>query len=442
MQHAVTLIKEKCKGCTKCIKQCPTEAIRVRRGRAIIIDEYCIDCGQCIRVCPHYAKKAVYDALERLEDFPYTIALPAPSLYGQFRNLDDVNQVLAGLLQIGFDHVYEVAKGAEIISELTRRELEEEDFESPLISSACPAIVRLIRTRFPKLIRNITRYIAPMELAAIQVREEAVLRTGLSHEQVGVFFITPCPAKVTAIHAPGHLHKAVIDGAFSMTEIYKKLLGNMRRGETPQLAQSGMAGVGWALSGGESSALATEKHLAVDGIEHVIAILEDVEDGKLRDVRFLELGACNQGCVGGCLTVENPYVAKSRIWQLMKGMPESNHARDLQDLQEERFLADKLFEEQSVWQLAEDRTVAMERYQKIRALIALLPGLDCGSCGTPSCRALAEDIVLGFASEDDCIFRVRERMQAMSGSGDADEYLPPPFRKGAQTSEQHMKGRE
>ena len=428
MEHAVTLIKEKCKGCTTCIKQCPTEAIRVRRGRAIIIDKQCIDCGQCIKVCPHNAKKAVYDSMDRLKEFKYTIALPAPSLYGQFRNLKSISQVLAGLLHIGFDHVYEVAKGAEIISELTRHEAADTSLELPLISSACPAVVRLIRTRFPRLTGNISRYIAPMEIAAIHAREEAAARTGLSHEQIGIFFITPCPAKVTAIHAPGHLNKTVIDGAFSMAEVYKKLLGNMRHDSPPNLAQSGMTGVGWALSGGEAASLEIDDHLAVDGIENVITVLEDIEDGKLRHIRFLELGACNQGCVGGCLTVENPYVSKSRIRQLIKHLPKSENRLGPQDLQKEIFLADKSFEESPVLQLSENRTDAMKMYQKISELIEILPGLDCGACGTPCCRALAEDVVLGFASEEDCIFRMRERMQ--SETEHADEYLPPPFRKG------------
>ena len=430
MEHSVTLIKEKCKGCTACIKQCPTEAIRVRSGRAIIIAEKCIDCGQCIRVCPHNAKKAVYDSMERLKDFKYTIALPAPSLYGQFRNLNSINQVLAGLLHIGFDHVYEVSKGAEIISELTRHETAKVSLETPLISSACPAVVRLIRTRFPRLISNISRYVAPMEIAAIYAREEAVSQTGVLYDQIGIFFITPCPAKVTAIHSPGHLHKAVIDGAFSMTEVYKKLLSNMRHDNPPNLAQSGMTGVGWAISEGESSALETGDYLAVDGIENVINILEDIEDGKLLNTRFLELGACNQGCVGGCLTLENPYVAKSRIKQLIKDLPKSKSTLNIKDLQNEIFLVDKLFEESSVLQLSENRTDAMKLYQRMSALLELLPGLDCGSCGTPCCRALAEDVVLGFASEEDCIFRMRERMQSISEKGDADEYLPPPFRKG------------
>jgi len=429
MEHAVTLVKEKCKGCTTCIKQCPTEAIRVRRGRAIIIGERCIDCGQCIRVCTHHAKRAVHDSIERLADFRYTVALPAPALYGQFRNLDDVNIVLAGLLHMGFDQVYEVSRGAEMLSVITRLTMEKERDDVPLISSACPAVVQLIRTRFPKLIGNIAKHMAPMEIAAIHAREEAVAQSGLNSDQIGIFFITPCPAKVTAIHAPGHLHRPVIDGALSMAEVYRKLLDNMQRNNPPQLAQSGMMGIGWATSGGESSALGVENHLAVDGIENVIRVLEDLEDGKIRQLDFLELNACNQGCVGGCLTVENPYVAKARIRQLSKHMPASDTSIDADGVQHEKFLFHKPLQERPVWQLSVDRTTAMALYQKISALTELLPGLDCGSCGTPCCRALAEDVALGYASEEDCIFRVRERMEDMTGTG-ADVYLPPPFRKG------------
>ena len=432
MQHSVTLIKHKCKGCTKCIKQCPTEAIRVRRGRATIIDERCIDCGQCIRVCPYNAKQAVHDSLERLNDFSYTIALPAPSLYGQFNHLDNFNQILASFLEIGFDHVYEVSVGAEMLANFMRLNKTSIPTASPLISSACPAVVRLICVRFPKLIDHIVPYIAPMEIAAICAREEAMAQTGLLSEEIGIFFITPCPAKVTAIQSPSALEHPVIDGAFSMTDIYRKLLRHMKRNPLPNLLQSRAAGIGWALSGGESSAATMTDSMAVDGIENVIAVLEDIEDHKLSDVKFLELGACNQGCVGGCLTVENPYVAKARIKKLIKQMQPMEDHSPPNSLPPEKFFAKKPLVENSVWQLAEDRRVAMERYQKIKALKALLPGLDCGTCGTPSCRALAEDVVLGFASEDDCIFRVRERMQEITKTKDADDYLPPPFRKGSE----------
>ena len=136
--HSVTLDRDKCMGCTNCIKRCPTEAIRVRGGKARIISERCIDCGECIRVCPHHAKKAKSDSLDMIQKFQYKIALPAPTLYGQFNNLDDIDIVLSGLKDIGFDEVFEVSRSAELVSEVTRRLMQEGKLEKPVISSACP----------------------------------------------------------------------------------------------------------------------------------------------------------------------------------------------------------------------------------------------------------------------------------------------------------------
>ena len=148
--HSVPLDKDLCKGCINCIKRCPTEAIRVRDGKAHILAERCIDCGECIRICPHHAKKPLYDPLTILDDFKYTIALPPPSLYGQYNNLEEQDVVLAALLDMGFDDVYEVAKAAELVSDATRRILQTGSIERPVISSACPAVTRLIRVRFPQ----------------------------------------------------------------------------------------------------------------------------------------------------------------------------------------------------------------------------------------------------------------------------------------------------
>ena len=75
---------------------------------------------------------------------------------------------------------------------------------------------------------------------------------------------------------------------------------------TEPLQGSGVIGVSWASSGGESAALLNDKYLAADGVENVIRVLEELEDEHIRELEFIELNACSGGCVGGVLTVEKP----------------------------------------------------------------------------------------------------------------------------------------
>ena len=163
-----------------------------------------------------------------LDNYEYKVALPPPSLYAQFNNLDDKGIVLSALLKMGFDDVFEVAAAAEMVSELTRKLLAEKNTELPIISSACPSIVRLIRVRFPNLIDKISPVNAPFEIAATMAAEKAMKKTGLPREKIGIIFITPCPAKVTAINNPLVGGKSGIDGAVAMSEIYPKLLPLMK----------------------------------------------------------------------------------------------------------------------------------------------------------------------------------------------------------------------
>ena len=171
-KHSVSLDTAKCTGCTTCLKHCPTEAIRIRDGHAVIDSDRCIDCGECIRVCPHKAKRAVLDSIADIQKFKYKVALPAPSLYAQFDNLEEIDYVLQGLLDIGFDKVYEVAQAAELVSAYTRNYLKTEGIQKPAISSACPAVVRLIELRFPSLKDNVVQMLPPMEIAAYLAREQ------------------------------------------------------------------------------------------------------------------------------------------------------------------------------------------------------------------------------------------------------------------------------
>ena len=433
MKHSVIVEYKRCRGCTTCIKSCPTEAIRVRRGKATILADRCIDCGTCMQECPHHAIRAVPDRFEVLNKYEYRVALPDPALYGQFQNLDDVDIVLNGLLKVGFDGVYEVAKASEYLSDMARQKILANDITvTPRISSACPTVIRLICMRFPKLIPNIKQSIAPMELAAILARKEAAEKTGLPPEKIGVFGIVPCPSRVTAAHTPVTLQEPVMDGAFAIRDVYLKLLTPMKELEDIQpMSSAGLMGMGWSFCGGESAARLDQRYLAVDGIENVIRMLEEIEDGRLPEADFIELNACVEGCVGGCLTVENPFGAHMRIKRLMKGLPVSRNRFSDLDVPADVLYSDKKLEYDPVLLLDTNRMAAMEKMMKIEKLEEQLPGLHCGSCGAPSCHAFAEDVVLGRASEEDCIFKMRERMQYMAGDSDADEYLPAPFRNQA-----------
>lgn len=419
--HSVTLNRELCKGCINCIKRCPTEAIRVRDGKAAIISERCVDCGECIRICPHHAKRAVSDPLDVLKQYKYKIALPPPSLYAQFNNLDEPDVVLAGLLRLGFDNVFEVSRAAELVSEATRRFLQTSDMPRPIISSACPAVTRLICVRFPQLMDHILPLIAPIELAARLAKDEAVKKTGLPREQIGCIFLTPCPAKVSAIRSPMGSKHSDVDAAVAVKDVYPPLLSAMKQvGQVEYLSLSGRIGLGWGESGGEAAALmTTERYLAADGIENVIRVLSDLEDEKYHDLDFVELNACSGGCVGGVLQVENPYIAKAKMKHLRRTMPVSrNHLTD--DAAEQVAWDDEL-NYNPVLELGGTRAERFERYAKMEQITAMLPGLDCGSCGAPTCAALAEDVVRGQADVNDCMVLMRRRMEAVLRALGRDE---------------------
>ena len=410
LYHSVRLDTELCKGCTTCMRHCPTKAIRVQNGKAKIINERCIDCGECVRRCPYHAKKVLTDSFEELKPYEYNIALVPPAFCGQFAKTVDINAILTGLKLLGFDHVFEVARGAEIITDKTKEMLKDPDREKPVISSACPAVVRLVAVRFPALIDNVIPLTSPMEAAAQMARKEAMEKTGLPNEKIGIFFITPCPAKVTAVKQPLALNCSKVSGVISVKDVYMHLvqvLGNVK--EVEKLSRAGKDGIRWARSGGEAEALGIKNYIAVDGISNVVNILEQIEDDKLKNVQFVEALACASGCTGGPLNVENEFVANSRVRNLSENMQSSGKAPEGMEL-----MWGKKIDYKPISPLAEDMGEAMRRMKLLEEIYERLPQLDCGSCGSPSCHDFAEDIVRGKAQERDCIFRLREKIEMLA----------------------------
>ncbi len=405
-QHSVLLDVNKCTGCTTCLKHCPTEAIRIKDGHAVINDSRCIDCGECIRNCPHQAKKAVSSKLEAMERFKYKIALPAPTLYGQFDNLDDIDYVLDGLIKIGFDEVFEVSKAAELVSAYTRLYLKTEGIKKPVISSACPVIVRLIGLRFPSLSGNIIHMLPPMEVAASLARERALKNhPELKPEDIGVCFISPCPAKVSYVKNGFADYKSKVDEVVSISDVYFRLINEMSHGsDIASLCESGIIGIGWAGSGGEASAIFNEKYLAADGIENVNRVLDQVENGNIPSLEFIELNACPGGCVGGVMTMQNPFIAKARLQALRHGLPVSrnNLSKDESRYIPENYLFNEIPEYAPISRLSDSIAESMRMMADIQKYRESLPGIDCGACGAPNCRAFAEDVVRGTSCIEGC----------------------------------------
>ncbi len=413
-KHSVKLDVSKCKGCTNCIKRCPTEAIRVRGGHAIIKDDKCIDCGECIRVCPYQAKKATFDNFEDFASYKYKIALPAPALYGQFEEYDDVDYILTALLECGFDNVFEVSRGAEIVTEYTRRYMKKEGLQMPVISSACPAIVRLIAQRFPCLVDNLLPIVPPIEYAARMARREALeAHPELCDDDICVLFLSPCPAKISYVKNPIGVEKSAVTGALAINDFYFKIRAKAKEIKEPKaLFTTGIIGLNWAGTGGEATSLLADKYLAADGIENCINVLDQIENGTIHNLEFVELNACNGGCVGGTLNVENPYIAKARLRSLRKYLPISrNHPEDDTDIPQDARASDfdRLVYDASSTTLSVNRLEAIAKMAAVEEIYNGLPQLDCGSCGAPNCHALAEDIIRGEADERDCLIKLREK---------------------------------
>ncbi|MDR0422154.1 MAG: 4Fe-4S binding protein [Proteiniphilum sp.] len=444
--HSIQIDPDKCVGCSHCMRVCSTQAIRIADGYARIQSERCIDCGECFRVCPQRAIYARHDGLSSLPSGHCKIALVPSVFVGQFSTEYSATQVLNAVKQIGFDEVFEVEQAVDFMKEAYRSEAETNPLR-PLISSYCPAIVRLIQVQYPSLTGQIMRLKAPHDIAALYLRKSKEAE-GLDPQKLTIYYVTPCAAKIAAARAPVGETESPIDATVDMTVVYNRaaatLYGRKKKGLRKTCADMDPDSVNWSLSGTEKKYF-PGRCLAIDGMDNVIEFLEKLESGHISDIDFLEMRACDQGCAGGVLCPGNRFLAVERLEHRQKRLQklkEANRGKVKNPLMEYREILHTMSGVSPVYPRAgllldQDMEKALIKLQRIERMMTCFPGFDCGACGAPGCRNLAEDIVKNRASISHCVFvqRVMEKNSKLSpdqafviiekiwGKGRLDKYM-------------------
>jgi Na+-translocating ferredoxin:NAD+ oxidoreductase RNF subunit RnfB len=408
--HSLRFDPERCDGCMSCMRACPTAAVRIRRGRAVKLADRCIDCGECIRVCPRAAIVPLTDQMADLSKFKCKIAVPSPALYAQFDSEIFPSMIFSALKQCGFDDVESASPACDAVAIATEIFLNEYRGQYPLISSFCPTVVRLLQVKYPELVDQLLPVLAPREVSARDAKLRKSKELGLPPEEIGAVYITPCPAKIVAILEHPGMERSHLDAAVSICDLFQTLaaaLSRVQETDQPIDAVESASGLSWAFMGKFPRSLPAENTLSVAGLPNVIRILDDVEKGRLRKYRYIECHACPEGCVGGCLTVENPYLSRGKAIRLQQSLPAGCIA-DRRDVEiayrKKEFLMDEPLTSRPLRPLDDDISKAIAKMKERDRIVADLPNIDCGACGAPSCRAFAEDVVLGEADRGACVF--------------------------------------
>ena len=405
--HALKVVDELCIGCTHCMTACPTQAIRVRGGKAIISEERCVDCGNCCKACPVSAILIEQDDFDEIYNYPVRIALVPSVFIGQFPSRIKTGDVFGGLKKLGFTHIVEIDSVVDLVQQGYDAFMREPNCLRPAISTFCPAIVRLIQVRFPSLVDHLIRVKPPSDVAAIHYRKQMV-EQGYESSEVGIFFITPCAAKIASFKSPVGEKKSEVNGVINMEYMYNKLLHLIVNKEVgaeagPDNARLNAKEILWTLTRGESEHQ-QGRCLAVDGMRNVTEFLERLEETEVSHIDFLELRACDESCAGGVLISGNRFLTVERLNSRAAELPGGSTGQFAPGTFDSSLFSLDKIEARSMLSLDGDRKRAIEKMNKLEELLKVLPGIDCSACGSPTCRSLAEDIVQEKARLSYCIF--------------------------------------
>ena len=416
--HALKILTDVCIGCSNCMRVCPTEALRVRNGKAVLYENRCIDCGECFKACPVNAIIIEQDDFSKIFNYKRRVALVPAVLLGQLPTDVSPQEVYNTLAELGFTDVFEVESSAEVLKDFINEYIANPDTPKPVISSFCPAVVRLIQVKFPALVDNIMLLKPPLDLSAIYYKQMLVDQ-GVDRSDIGIFYITPCAAKIAAVKCPVGDTYSDVDGVINIDVMYNKVLRAINQKKSEEITYKKACSINpknilWSLTHGEANRI-EGRSLAIDGLNNVIDFLERLENDEISDIDFLEVRTCDEGCAGGVLNSGNRFLTverlKNRVNNLLnhKGGVSTESAKCFEKYKYlfEQNAAVEPVKPRSMLKLDEDMAVAMKKMERVQRIMKYLPGIDCGSCGAPSCQALAEDIVKGNAAISHCIFMQR-----------------------------------
>ncbi|MCP4689477.1 MAG: hypothetical protein GY859_15595 [Desulfobacterales bacterium] len=416
----------KCGGESTCVRACPTKAIRLK-GRDIVIVGKCIGCGECMRHCPRGNIHPISTTeIETIQEGDFNIAMVSPVLYSQFPDTMP-RDVLTGLKQMGFRHTVDVSYFIEMCCDATREFISRNKKSGrtpwPLISSMCPAVVRLIAFRFPSLLPHVIPTIRIADLMAREVKRRITEEYEIKKNEYTLYYINPCPTKASPDFYPSLRKRSSGEEALGINMVYPELLRRVERikrkdhvsfskarfeFETCNTGNGPMLG----MSGGEIEDLGIDRSLAVSGLHATISYLEKIELGVFRDMEFIELRICPGGCLGGVLNAIDRYLAKSVVRKMIKtlGLGKRLYRNQILRLYDKGFFKNELDPSVLHTIYGDKKTpLSIEQLKQMEELLDLIQGNDCSACGAPDCATFAEDVVRGQAELNACLLlRARE----------------------------------
>jgi iron only hydrogenase large subunit-like protein len=404
-----------CQDCYKCVRGCPVKAIRIENGSAQVMYEHCLFCGHCVQVCPVGAKRVRFDTIraKQLLNLRQEVWFSlAPSWVSEFPNVSE-RQMVAAIRRLGFSGVSETALGAEIVSRAAATMMEEERERRIFISTACPAIVNLIEKFHPHLVPALTALASPVITHARLLRQ-------IYGREIGVVFASPCVAKKSEADA----QSATLDLALTFRELADwferenidpgNLIPEDADHFAPQRATNGRLYPvdGGMLAGIRAGTNVTDAAMmSFSGINEIREVLTGLDTLPGRQPLFLELLACEGGCINGPQGVLPGALARKRLTAILaarSGGTDSGPTTPYAYEQEPDVSLD--FSAQA----PDERTITDDELRVAMRSIGKYvtkDELNCSGCGYDCCRDFARALVLGKAERDMCVSWMRKLAQ-------------------------------